>query len=199
MALSHPDSLVGIHLSTAEMTPYTGPGAAPLSLDERAYLERVAAWDRVERGYSSVQSTRPQTLGYALTDSPAGLAAWVLDKWRSWSDSGGDLDATFGREALLTLLTVWWVTGCVTSSMRDYYDNRWHGTPLGPDDLVRVPTAMALFPNEFVSEGEAPRSWFERLYAIRRWNVYRRGGHFAAAEQPELLANDIAEFFTSLR
>ena len=199
MALSHPDSLVGIHLSTAEMTPYTGPGAAPLSLDERAYLDGLAAWDRVERGYSSVQSTRPQTLGYALTDSPAGLAAWVLDKWRSWSDSGGDLDATFGREALLTLLTVWWVTGCVTSSMRDYYDNRWHGTPLGPDDLVRVPTAMALFPNEFVSEGEPPRSWFERLYAIRRWNVYRRGGHFAAAEQPELLANDIAEFFTSLR
>jgi pimeloyl-ACP methyl ester carboxylesterase len=199
MALSHPDSLVGIHLSTAEMTPYTGPGAAPLSLDERAYLDRVAAWDSVERGYSSVQSTRPQTLGYALADSPAGLAAWVLDKWRSWSDSGGDLDATFGREALLTLLTVWWVTGCVTSSMRDYYDNRWHGTPLGPDDLVRVPTAMALFPNEFVSEGEPPRSWFERLYAIRRWNIYRRGGHFAAAEQPELLANDIAEFFTSLR
>lgn len=198
LALAHPDSVVGIHLSTPEMTPYVGPGSPPLSGDERAYLDRVAAWDSTERGYSSVQSTRPQTLGYALTDSPAGLAAWVLDKWRSWSDSRGDLDATFGRDALLTLLTVWWVTGCITPSMRDYYDNRWHAAPLGPSDRVRVPTAMAMFPNEFVPEGEPPRSWYERLYPIRRWTVYPRGGHFAAAEQPDLLADDIAEFFRDL-
>ena len=192
------DRLVGIHLSTAEMSPYIGPGAALLTPDERAYLDQVAAWDSTERGYSSVQSTRPQTLGYALTDSPAGLAAWLLDKWRSWSDSSGDLDATFGRDMLLTLLTVWWVTRSVTTSMRDYFDNRWHTTPLGPDDYVRVPTAIALFSHEFVREPVPPRSWYERLYAIQRWKVYPEGGHFAAAERPDLLADDIAGFFTTL-
>ena len=96
-----------------------------------------------------MQSTRPQTLGYGLNDSPAGLAAWVLDKWRSWSDSGGDLDGRFGRDALLTMLTIWWATGSITSSLRDYYDNRWFGTPIGPSDFVAVPTAMAVFANEF--------------------------------------------------
>jgi pimeloyl-ACP methyl ester carboxylesterase len=198
LALSHPDHVVGIHLGTAETAPYTGPGSPPLTADEQAYVDHLAAWDSTERGYSSVQSTRPQTLGYALTDSPAGLAAWVLDKWRSWSDSGGDLEATFGRDALLTLLTVYWVTGCITPSMRDYYDNRWHGTPFGPDDVVAVPTAFSLFPNEYVPEGEPPRSWYERLYAVRRWTVHPRGGHFPATEQPDLLAADIAGFFEGL-
>ena len=198
MALQQPDRMIGIHLSTSEMSPYTGPGTPPLSPQEQAYVDNVARWDETERGYSAVQSTRPQTLGYGLNDSPAGLAAWVLDKWRSWSDSGGNLDATFDRDALLTMLTIWWVTGSITSSMRDYYDNRWHSTAIGPDDMVRVPTAMAVFPNEYVSEGEPPRSWFERLYQVQRWTVFPRGGHFAAAEVPDLLAKDIAAFFAKL-
>lgn len=196
MALAQPHRMTGIHLSTPEMWPYTGPGSPPLTVEEQTYVDHVARWDETQRGYSAVQSTRPQTLAYGLTDSPAGLAAWVLDKWRSWSDSDGDLDARFGRDALLTMLTLWWATGSIASSMRDYYDNRWHGSPIGPDDHVRVPTAMALFPNEFVPEGEPPRSWYERLYAVRRWTVHPRGGHFAAAEEPDLLAGDIAEFFT---
>jgi pimeloyl-ACP methyl ester carboxylesterase len=198
MALLEPERMIGIHLSTPEMWPYTGPGSAPLTPREQAYVEHVARWDETERGYSAVQSTRPQTLGYALNDSPAGLAAWVLDKWRSWSDSGGDLDGTFGRDSLLTMLTVWWATGSITTSMRDYYDNRWHGTEIGPDDRVRVPTAMAVFANEFVPEGEPPRSWYERLYQVQRWTVFPRGGHFAAIEEPDLLAGDIAEFFGGL-
>jgi pimeloyl-ACP methyl ester carboxylesterase len=196
MALTQPERVIGIHLSTAEMAPYVGPGSPPLTAEEQAYVDHVARWEETERGYSSVQSTRPQTLAYGLNDSPAGLAAWVLDKWRSWSDSGGDLDATFGRDALLTMLTIWWATGTIASSMRDYYDNRWHASPIGPGDVVGVPTAMALFTNEFVPEGEPPRSWYERLYAVRRWTVFPRGGHFAAAEEPDLLAADIAEFFT---
>ena len=163
-----PTGSSGIHLSTPEMSPYFGPGrAAAVGRRNRRTSAHVARWDETERGYSAVQSTRPQTLGYGLNDSPAGLAAWVLDKWRSWSDSDGDLDARFGRDALLTMLTIWWATGSITSSMRDYYDNRWHGTTLGPDDRVRVPTAMAVFANEFVPEGEPPRSWYERLYQIR--------------------------------
>jgi pimeloyl-ACP methyl ester carboxylesterase len=198
MALQQPDRVVGIHLSTAEMQPYTGPGSAPLTVEEQAYVDHVASWDETERGYSAVQSTRPQTLGYGLNDSPSGLAAWVLDKWRSWSDSGGDLDARFGRDALLTMLTIWWASESITSSMRDYFDNRWHGTPIGSHDFVSVPTAIAVFANEFVPEGEPPRSWYERLYNIRRWTVFPRGGHFAAAEEPDLLAADVADFFTKL-
>jgi pimeloyl-ACP methyl ester carboxylesterase len=199
LGLTHPGSVVGIHVSTPEMTPWTGPGSAPLTPAEQAYLKHLERWDATERGYSAIQSTRPQTLGYGLNDSPVGLAAWVLEKWRLWSDSGGDLDATFGRDQILTMLTIWWVSGSITSSMRDYYDNRWHPYDLGPDDLVRVPTAMAVFANEFVPEGEPPRSWYERLYAIERWTVFERGGHFAAAEVPDLLAADIAAFFTELR
>lgn len=195
MALSQPDRVIGIHLSTPEMWPYVGPGSAPLSKDEQVYVDHVARWDETERGYSAVQSTRPQTLGYGLNDSPVGLAAWVLDKWRSWSDCGGDLDNRFGRDALLTMLTIWWVSESITSSMRDYYDNRWHGTSIGPADHVTVPTGMAVFAHEFVSEGEPPRSWCERLYDIQQWSVFPRGGHFAAAEEPDLLADDIARFF----
>jgi pimeloyl-ACP methyl ester carboxylesterase len=195
MALEDPDSMIGIHLTTPEMEPYRGAGAAELTAAEHAYVEQNARWSDVERGYSSIQSTKPQTVGYGLTDSPAGLAAWLLEKWRSWTDSDGDLDARFGRDFLLTMLTIYWVTGCITSSMRDYYDNRFHGDPLGPDDRVRVPTAVAVFDHQFVPEGEPPREWFERLYTVRRWTPMPRGGHFAPVEEPELVAADIAAFF----
>jgi pimeloyl-ACP methyl ester carboxylesterase len=198
MALSQPDRMTGIHLSTAEMAPYTGPGSPPLTEQEQGYVDHLVRWDETERGYSSVQSTRPQTLGYGLNDSPAGLAAWVLDKWRSWSDSNGDVDGHFGRDTLLTMLTIWWAMESITSSMRDYYDNRWYGAPIGPGDFVTVPTAIAVFANEFVPEGEPPRSWYERLYAIRRWSVFPHGGHFAALEEPDLLADDIDRFFAEL-
>jgi pimeloyl-ACP methyl ester carboxylesterase len=95
-------------------------------------------------------------------------------------------------------VTIYWVTRSITPSMRDYYDNRWHGEPLGPADRVRVPTAMALFANHFVPEGEPPSEWVERLYDLRRWTPMPHGGHFAAAEEPQLLACDIAAFFAEL-
>jgi pimeloyl-ACP methyl ester carboxylesterase len=199
LALTEPDRIIGIHLSTPELDPYTGPGTPALTEEEAAYVAKVEAWSASERGYSAIQSTRPQTLGYGLTDSPAGLAAWILEKWRLWSDSGGDLDARFGRDTLLSLLTIFWATGSITSSMRDYYDNRWYGPPIGPDDYVGVPTAMAVLDHGFVPEGEVPRSWYERLYAIHRWTIFPRGGHFAAAEEPDLLAADIRAFFDDLR
>ena len=171
LALAQPQRVIGIHLSTPEVWPYTGPGATSLSPEEQAYADHVARWEETERGYSAVQSTRPQTLAYGLHDSPAGLAAWVLDKWRSWSDSGGDLDARFGRDALLTMLTLWWATGSITSSMQ-LLRQPLARHPIGPADFVTAPTAMAVFAHEFVSEGEPPRSWYERLYNIRRWTVF---------------------------
>ncbi len=198
LALTEPARMTGIHLSTPELTPYLGPGSAPLSAREQAYLDHLERWDETERGYSAIQSTRPQTLGYALTDSPAGLAAWLVEKWRSWSDSDGDVDARIGRDHLLTTITLYWVTGSITSSMRDYLDNRWHSVPIGPDDRVTTPTGMAVFAHEFVPEGEPPRELYERLYDIRRWTVFPRGGHFAAAEEPDLLADDIRAHFDAL-
>jgi pimeloyl-ACP methyl ester carboxylesterase len=198
MALTEPDRLTGIHLTTPEMTPYTGPGTPPLTAEEQRYVDQVAQWDATERGYSAIQSTKPQTLGYGLADSPAGLAAWLIEKWRSWGDTGGDVDRRFGRDHLLTTITLYWVTNSITSSMRDYFDNRWHGTPIGAHDHVGVPTAMAVFGHAFVHEGDLPRSYYERLYDIRRWTVFPRGGHFGAAEEPDRVAGDIDAFFRDL-
>jgi len=197
MALDDPAPMLGIHLSSLEISPYTGPGSRPLSAAERTYLERNQAWWQAEGGYKAIQSTRPQTLGYGLNDSPAGLAAWILEKWRSWADSRGDPDGRFSRELLLTNLTIYWATQTITPSMRDYYDNRWHGVALGPDDVVKVPTAIAVFAHQFAPEGEPPRAWAERLYNVRRWTPMPSGGHFAPAEEPERLARDIAAFFAA--
>ena len=198
MALDEPEPMIGIHLNNLEIPPYTGPGSPPLSEAERTYVERNDAWWQREGGYKAIQSTRPQTLGYGLNDSPAGLAAWILEKWRSWADSGGNLDDRFSREFLLTNLTIYWATQTITSSMRDYFDNRWFGVTLGPRDRVNVPTGIALFANQFVDDGTPPRKWAERLYNVRRWTTMPSGGHFAAAEEPERLARDIAAFFAEL-
>ncbi len=200
MALDDPGPLIGLHLTNLELTPYTGPGSRPLSVGEQAYLEQSSRWDETERGYTAIQSTKPQTLGYALNDSPAGLAAWILEKWRSWSDCGGNLESRFPRDFLLTLVTLYWVTTTITSSIRDYHDNRrWQGEPrLGPADIVQVPTAVAVFPHMVIPEGEPPREWGERLYEIRRWTVMPTGGHFAPAEEPQLVARDITAFFAAL-
>ncbi len=198
MALENPDAVFGVHLSNLELSPYTGSGARPLSAAESAYLADSEAWWRAEGGYKAIQSTRPQTLGYGLNDSPAGLAAWIVEKWRSWADSGGDLDRRVDRDFLLELLTIYWATQTITPSMRDYFDNRRYGVTFGPGDMVSVPTAIAGFVHQFASEGDPPREWAERLYQVRRWTPMPRGGHFAAIEEPELLARDIAAFFGSL-
>jgi pimeloyl-ACP methyl ester carboxylesterase len=198
MALDDPAAMLGIHLSTPEVPPYTGPDARPLSAHESEYVAQNDRWAAAERGYSAIQSTKPQTLGYALNDSPAGLAAWIVEKWRSWTDSHGDPDAHLSREFLLTTITLYWATQTVTPSMRDYYDNRWFAVPIGPGDHVVVPTAVAMFGNHFIDEGIPPREWFERLYNVRQWTPMPSGGHFAAVEEPELLARDIASFFAAL-
>jgi pimeloyl-ACP methyl ester carboxylesterase len=198
MALDDPEPMIGIHLSNLEDRPYPGPGSRPLSGAERAYLEQQRRWDEAERGYSSIQSTKPQTVAYGLNDSPAGLAAWILEKWRSWSDSRGDLDRRFSRDLLLTTVTIYWITQTITTSVRDYFDRRRYGTTFGPEDFVNVPTGVAVFAKHFVPEGVPPREWADRLYNVHRWTPMSSGGHFAAAEEPERLARDIAAFFGAL-
>ncbi|GIH11150.1 multidrug MFS transporter [Rhizocola hellebori] len=184
LAIDHPDAVTGIHLTTFELSPTDGPQSEV----ERAYLAVNDSWATAERGYSSIQSTKPQTVGYGLNDSPAGLAAWLLEKWNSWTDT------TPSRDYLCTLLTLYWATQTITPSMRDYWDNRWKAvTPT----YVSTPTAFALFPHETVLEGEPPREFAERLYNVQRWTVFDRGGHFAPIEHPNLVAADLAAFFAS--
>lgn len=200
MALTNPKPMIGVHLSNLEIAPYTGPGSRPLSGAEKSYREENAAFWQQEYGYKAIQSTKPQTLAYGLNESPAGLAAWIVEKWRSWADSRGNLDERFSRDFLLTTVTLYWVTQTIASSIQDYFDNdnpRFRIT-LRPEEFVHVPTGIALFFNNFVKEGTPPREWAERLYNVRRWTPMPRGGHFAAAEEPELLARDIAAFFEGL-
>ena len=199
MGLEVPDPLIGLHLTFLEERPYDGAGARPLSEAERAYLDDSEAWERDEYAYAAIQATKPQTAGYGLNDSPAGLAAWVVEKWRSWGDTAGELDERFGRDSLLSTLTVYWVTQTITSSMRLYWEQRHDAAPtFGRDEFVTVPTAFARFAHEFISEGAPPREYVKRMYALERWTDMPRGGHFAALEEPRLLAEDIAAFFGSL-
>ena len=195
MALSQPERLLGLHLSNLDNAPTP---TTPLTAAEQEFLTATEHWDDTERGYSFIQGTRPQTLSYALTDSPVGLAAWILEKWRLWGDTGGDLESRFDRDFLLELVTLYWVTDTIGTSIRDYADNRVAGTgTLGPDDQVTVRTGIANFHHNFVSEGVLPRTWAERCYAVERFTDMPRGGHFAAAEEPQLLAADIRAFFAS--
>jgi pimeloyl-ACP methyl ester carboxylesterase len=199
MALDEPERMIGLHLSNIDNEPYTGPGSRPLSEAERAYVAEQRRWRDEERAYGAIQSTKPQTLAYGLNDSPVALAAWIVEKWRAWSDCGGDVESRFSRDFLLTNVTLYWVTQTITTSVRDYFDNRWSPEiTIGPDDFVAVPTALTSFSRHFVHEGVAPREWAQRLYDLRRFTEMPRGGHFPAAEEPDLLAGDVAAFFGEL-
>jgi pimeloyl-ACP methyl ester carboxylesterase len=195
MALQEPEPMIGIHLSFLEGKGFDDkPASKPLSEAQRTYLEDVQAWLEAEAAYSEIQRTKPQTLAYGLNDSPAGLASWILEKWRSWADSGGDLDKRFSRNFLLTLVTIYWVTQTMTTSMRDYVDSYYEEASTGPE-FVDVPTGFAVFSHNFVPEGVLPREWAEQIYNVKRWTLMPRGGHFAAVEEPELLARDVSAFF----
>jgi microsomal epoxide hydrolase len=144
----------------------------------------------------AIQTTRPQTLAYGLTDSPVGLAAWIVEKFRAWSDCDGDVERRFTRDSLLTAVTLYWVTGAINSSFWPYRANRVRRSAPGPDERVRVPTGYADFPRELL---RPPRAWVERVCDLRRWTVMDAGGHFAALEEPAALAADLCAFFRAFR
>lgn len=190
LALDHPESVMGIHLTTLESDLAPAVEDSDLTDLERSYLAVNRRWDATERGYSAIQSTKPQTIGYGLNDSPAGLAAYLGEKWHSWSD------VTPSHDFLCATLTLYWATQTIPSSMRDYWDNRWHPVECS---YVTTPTAFGLFAHQTVPEGEPPRSYLERVYNIQRWTVFPRGGHFAPVEEPAMLAEDMIAFFRNLR
>ena len=197
LGFAHPDNLVGIHVtSMTRPTPYLGPGSKALSEAEKALLKQRESWLLAEGGYSHLQGTKPQTLSYGLNDSPAGLAAWLVEKYRTWSDCGGDVERRFTKDELLTTATIYWATQTISSSTRLYYETQNHPWEMKQGERISVPSAMAVFPKEL---SRPPREWGERSYNVQRWTVMPRGGHFAALEEPKLLAEDIRAFFRPLR
>jgi pimeloyl-ACP methyl ester carboxylesterase len=190
LAAGHPDALVGIHLLA--VGPPEIDDRTELSNAERAYLTQAKQWQRDEGAYMHQQQTRPVTLAYGLSDSPVGLLAWLVEKLRAWSDSGGDLSSRFSDDDVLTWVSLYWLTNTIAPSFRPYNDFYANG-PKTP--RVTVPTGLAVFPHDLA---QPPREWAERRYAIERYTAMPRGGHFAAFEEPELLAADIAAFFSAL-
>jgi pimeloyl-ACP methyl ester carboxylesterase len=194
-ALNDVTHVAGLHLNFCLAGPPPGAkdpneGVTPAELERTR--ARQSFFDN-ERGYFLEQSTKPQTVGYGLDDSPAGLAAWIVEKFRSWSDSDGNVEQVFTRDELLTNIAIYWVTQSATSSARIYYENQRSKPPQGK---VQVPTACAVFPKEI---SIAPRRWVEAQYNVTRWTEMPRGGHFAALEEPTLLVDDIRAFFRTVR
>jgi pimeloyl-ACP methyl ester carboxylesterase len=177
LARRYPEAVAALHLTDVQLTHLATLDPATLSDGERRFADEVADWRAREGGYMAEQSTKPDTLAAALGDSPAGLAAWLLEKLRSWSDCAGEVERVFPRDELLTWITVWWVTGAIGTSFAPYAFRE----PPAPD-RVDVPTVFSRFPADLV---HAPRELAERFYDVRVWDEQPAGGHFGAWEQPE--------------
>lgn len=196
LGLVYAEHLAGIHLNLLPIRRDRAPLADPTS-EERRYLDELALWLAEETGYQLIQGTRPQTLAYGLTDSPAGLAAWIIEKFRAWSDCGGQVEAALDRDHMLANIALYWFTGAIGSSFWPYY-SRLHGPwPIPDGRTVDVPTGYCQFPREIL---RPPRSLAARTFSdVRRWSVMDKGGHFAAMEQPNALAAEVRAFFRPLR
>jgi microsomal epoxide hydrolase len=195
LAYDHPDRLIGIHLNLLPVRRDPKMIANPTP-EERRYLGELEHFLKEETGYQWIQGTKPQTLAFALTDSPAGLAAWIVEKFYAWTDNDGDSASAVSRDAMLANITLYWATGAIGSSFWPYYARMHRPWPI-PEGKIGVPTGYAEFRREIL---RPPRSLAERVYPdLRRWTRMERGGHFAALEQPAALAHEIREFFRPLR
>lgn len=190
LAVSSPERVAGVHLNFIPGS-YAPPVADEVTAEERAFLERRDRFSDVAGAYAHVQRTRPLTLAYGLSDSPTGLMAWIAEKFAEWADPASDIS----DEILLTNISIYWFTNTIASSVRYYLESS--RTPLRFDAGTRVipPVAVARFPFELPMP---PRSWVERVFRITRWTDMPHGGHFAALEQPVLLASDIETFASSV-
>lgn len=202
LARSHSDSVVAIHLTDVPFGHIFQKPGDP-SPAELKYFKNNEEWMRKEGAYALIQSTKPQSLAPALNDSPAGLAAWIAEKLRSWSDCDGNIESRFTRDEVLTQVMIYWVTESIGTSFLPYYDyanasaltwiketmKKWAGSST-------VPAAFALFPADI---SHPPREWAERFFNVQRWQQMARGGHFAALEEPEMLAEDIRSWFRAFR
>lgn len=218
MAVAHPESVVGIHLTDIGWHNPLSADTPDLSPAEHAYMELLEQWSFNEGGYIMIQGTKPQTLAYGLNDSPAGLAAWIVEKFYVWSDCNGDVEQRFTKDELLTNIMIYWVTETINSSIRGYYEGmhaQWDETAQwdentqgdenaqwnenaqgeGSEQHQQVPVGLALFPKD----NPPPRELAERTLNVQHWTSMPRGGHFAALEEPELLVEDMRTFFRQFR
>ena len=186
------DHLLGIHITMPIAGPTQQARDNPQPEDLLAF-QKLEFRKTVDGGYAEIQGTMPQTIGYALDDSPAGLAAWILEKFRTWSDCEGDLLRSYTWDQLLTNISIYWFTQTASSSARIYYEMRQSQINF---DLVEIPVAIARFPGEIFLP---PRAWCEQVYNIKRWTEFGHGGHFAAMEVPQLLVSDLRAWLTHLK
>lgn len=192
LAVVDAEHVAGIHINMV----LGRPDDTPLTEAEQADLARTSEFVAEGSAYQQIQGKNPQTLGYGLSDSPAGLAAWITEKFHHWSHHpNGDLETAITREQLLSNLTLYWVTGTINSSTRLYFESLKSGR-FPAFDRVEVPTGCAVFPGEVVT---VPEAWARNLYNVTRYSKFDRGGHFAALEVPDLLVDDVRAFFRPLR
>ena len=195
LAYDFPKNLLGIHINILITRHPDGPQTS----EEKEWQERFRRDQRIEDGYRTQQATKPQTLSYAMMDSPVGVAAWIIEKMRGWSDlKNGNIESVYSKEILLSNIMIYLVTKSFNTASWIYYGRREEGGRSLPKEHLplKVPTAIAVFPKEYLEW--APRSYVERIYNVKRWTKMSKGGHFAALEQPELLIKDITEFSKEL-
>jgi pimeloyl-ACP methyl ester carboxylesterase len=212
LGADHPQRILGLHLAGLGMT-HAGERPAERTPERDAYAKARKLWHARETGYIAIQSTKPQTLGYGLTDSPAGLAAWIAEKFRAWSDHDGkphSMDNAIPRALLLSNLSVYWYTRTIASAARLYYENRWDTPYLAPGQRIEAPSAFYLEMSDAARgkrgdvrqmtprSGQAPRERADPGYNVQRWTLAPRGGHFPAIETPQLFAEDLRAFLAGL-
>ena len=196
LAYDFPKNLLGIHINILIIRHPDGPQTK----EEKEWQDRFRKEQRIEDGYRTQQATKPQTLSYAMMDSPVGVAAWIIEKMRGWSDlKNGDIESVYSKDILLSNIMVYLVTKTFNTASWIYYGRREEGGRSLPKDHLplKVPTAVALFPKEYLEW--APKSYVERIYNVQQWTEMTAGGHFAALEQPDLLIKDIREFAKNLK
>ena len=197
LGLRHAPHVFGIHLNMViAFPPDPANPADGLAPEEVMSLMQARQFLEVETGYQRIQGTKPQTLSYGLNDSPAGLAAWIVEKFRTWSDCKGEIETRFSKDQLLTNIMLYWVPETANSSCRLYCETMRAGKFPPTGFNVEVPTACAIFPAEMF---KPPRAWVEKVYNLQRWTEMPTGGHFAAMEEPRLLVDDVRAFFRGLR
>lgn len=196
LSLRYPSHVIGLHLNyiPGSYKPYLRDGEQ-LSANVVAFQKSGAAWLAKEGAYAAMHASKPQTLAYGLNDSPAGLCAWIIEKFNSWSENNGDVESIFTKDELLANVTLYWITQTIHSSMRIYHENSKKPMVFEKGVAVNVPVGFAKFPKELPTP---PRSYIEMGFNINHWTTMPAGGHFAAMEQPELLSKDITAFFSKL-
>ncbi len=194
LAATRPELLTGIHLNYLPIRRDTD--FTPQTPEEHDWLAQLARWVKDGSGYATIQGTRPQTLAYGLTDSPAGLAAWIAEKFRAWSDNDGAIESAIPRDTMLANIALYWFTGAIGSSFWPYYARMHRDWPIPKGKTIDVPLGYAEFPKEIL---RPPRSLAEKTYTnIKRWTVMEKGGHFAALEQPTEIQAELFLFFGTL-